>query len=227
MKPRMIVYFCCQGGACKGYEDAGFDVTPVDLMPQPKHYAPHKVIVADAISHLSGLIASGEIAEYAAIGGSPPCQRFTLAQRIQRREHPDLITPFRGLVIASGLPYVVENVPGAPLKDPIELCGASFGLRTYRHRLFESNIALTAPEHIPHADRLVKMGRPLAEGDWYQAVGNFSNVPYVRADMGVPWMTREGIRECIPPVYAEHIGRQLMAHLRGPDLASTVTGSSS
>lgn len=209
-KPKMLVYFCCQGGACKGYENAGFDVTPSDIVPQPRHYAPGKVIVADAITHLAGLIRTREIRKYAAVGGSPPCQRFTLAQRIQKREHPDLIAPFRELCIASGLPYVIENVPGAPLNDPVELCGAAFGLRTYRHRLFESNVPLAAPVHQEHQAPLVKMGRPLAEGDWYQAVGNFSNVPYVRADMGVPWMTREGIRECIPPIYAEYIGRQLI-----------------
>lgn len=209
-RPKMLVYFSCQGGACKRYERAGFDVYPVDIVPQPKHYAPGKVIVADAITHLAGLIRTGEIGEYAAVVGSPPCQRFTLAQRIQKREHPDLIAPFRELCIASGLPYVIENVPGAPLVDPVELCGAPFGLHTYRHRLFESNAPLSVPEHQEHQYPLVKMGRPLREGDWYQAVGNFSNVPYVRADMGVPWMTREGIRECIPPVYAEYIGQQLI-----------------
>lgn len=206
----MLVYFCCQGGACRGYENAGFDVTPVDVVPQPKHYAPAKVIVADAIAHLAELIRTGEVREYVAIAGSPPCQRFTLAQRIQKRDHPDLIAPFRELCIASGLPYVIENVPGAPLIDPVELCGAAFGLRTYRHRLFESNILISVPAHPEHMAPLVKMGRPLREGDWYQAVGNFSNVPYVRADMGVPWMTREGIRECIPPAYAEYVGQQLI-----------------
>jgi DNA (cytosine-5)-methyltransferase 1 len=209
----MLVYFCCQGGACKGYERAGFDVTPSDIVPQPKHYAPGKVIVADALAHLAGLIQAGETRQYAVVAGSPPCQRYTLAQRIQKREHPDLIGPFRELCIASGLPYVIENVPGAPLIDPVELCGASFGLHTYRHRLFESNVSLSAPAHHEHQNPLVKMGRPLQEGDWYQAVGNFSNVPYVRADMGVPWMTREGIRECIPPTYAEYIGRQMIAQL--------------
>lgn len=209
----MLVYFCCQGGACKGYETAGFDVTPVDLHPQPRHYAPDRVIVADAIAHLSEIIRTGEIREYAAIGGPPPCQRWTLAQRIMAREHPDLISPFRELCLASGLPYVIENVPGAPLKNPIELCGAMFGLHTYRHRLFESNIPIAAPEHPEHTAPLVKMGRPLRDGDWYQAVGNFSNVPYVRTDMGVPWMTRDGIRECIPPIYATAVGRQLLAHI--------------
>lgn len=220
MKPKMLVYFCCQGGACKGYENAGFDVTPVDVVPQPKHYAPEKVIIADALSHLRGLITTGEIRQYVAVGGSPPCQRKTRCQKIQGREHPALIAPFRELCRASGLPYVIENVvpdgdDDDPLKDPVLLCGAMFGLHTYRHRLFESNVPLEVPADPEHVAKTVKMGRPLQEGDWYHAVGNFSNVPYVRADMGVPWMTRDGVRECIPPVYAEHVGRQLMEHIQG------------
>jgi DNA (cytosine-5)-methyltransferase 1 len=214
VKPKMLVYFCCQGGACKGYEDAGFDVTPIDLHPQPKHYAPHKVIVADAIAHLAELIDTGTIRQYAAIGGSPPCQLYSLTWRIRTNDHPDLIGPFRELCLASGLPYVIENVIGAPLKDPIQLCGGMFGLRTHRHRLFESNIDLADPGPCPAPQKkTIKMGRPLNDGDWYHAVGNFCSVDYVRTDMRVPWMNRDGIRECIPPVYAEHIGRQLLAHL--------------
>ncbi|MGW4270774.1 hypothetical protein ACWEGQ_00050 [Streptomyces seoulensis] len=103
--------------------------------------------------------------------------------------------------------------------DPITLCGASFGLRTYRHRLFESSFPLAVPMHPRHVHATVKMGRPLREGDWYHAVGNFSNVSYVRRDMRVEWMSRDGIRECIPPVYTEFIGRQAAA-LVSPSLAA-------
>jgi DNA (cytosine-5)-methyltransferase 1 len=217
-RPAALVYFCCQGGACKGLEDAGFDVTPVDIVPQPHHYAPEKVVVADALAHLRGLIDTGEIRRYALVAGSPPCQRKTRCQKIQGREHPALIAPFRQLCLESGLPYVIENVvpdgeDDDPLINPVLLCGSMFGLHTYRHRLFESNVPLVAPEHPRHAAPTVKMGRPVRAGDWYHAVGNFSGVDYVRADMGVPWMTREGIRECIPPVFAEYAGRQLMAHV--------------
>jgi DNA (cytosine-5)-methyltransferase 1 len=212
----MLVYFCCQGGACKGFERAGFDVTPVDINPQPNHYAPDKVIVADALAHLRGLIRSREIRKYVLVGGSPPCQFWTLCQRIQKNDHPQLIEPFRELCEESGLPYVIENVEEArvALKDPVMLCGAMFPrLHTYRHRLFESNVPLTVPQHPEHNHPTVKMGRPLQPGDWYHAVGNFSGVDYVRRDMGVPWMTRDGVRECIPPAYAEFVGRQLMAYL--------------
>ncbi len=119
----------------------------------------------------------------------------------------------RAGMIASGRPYVIENVVGAPLHNPIELCGAMFGLHTYRHRIFESNIPLTVPAHPPHQAPTVKMGRPLRDGDWYHAVGNFSNVAYIRADLGLTWMNRDGLRESIPPAYAQHIGAQLAAHL--------------
>jgi DNA (cytosine-5)-methyltransferase 1 len=58
------------------------------------------------------------------------------------------------------------------------------------------------------------MGRPLKEGDFYHAVGNFTNVDYVRRDMDMEWASRDGIREAIPPAYTEFIGRQLMAQLQ-------------
>lgn len=203
---RLLDLFCCQGGAGKGYADAGFQVVGVDLSPQPRY--PFEFHQADAIEFVK---EHGH--EFDAIHASPPCQAYTLAQRIQGNEHPDLVANMRGALDVLGKPYVIENVPGSPLKNPIELCGSMFDIHTYRHRLFESNIPLTVPEHAEHTAKTVKMGRQLREGDFYHAVGNFSGVPYVRADMGVPWMSRNGVSECIPPVYAEYVGRQLMSVL--------------
>lgn len=220
-KPRLIDFFCCQGAASKGYADAGFDVTGVDITAQPRY--PFEFHQWDAIDWFANMIGSGEILEFAVVTGSPPCQRHTRAQTIRGREHPDFIPPFRKLCHEAArlfelngrrLPWVIENVEGAPLIDPITLCGTMFpGLNTYRHRLFESNVLLVAPAHPAHTRTAIDMGRPLKPGDWYTAVGNFSGVSYVRENMGVPWMTREGIRECIPPVYTEYIGRQLHAML--------------
>jgi DNA (cytosine-5)-methyltransferase 1 len=218
-RPLLLDLFCCQGGAGAGYAAAGFDVIGVDLAPQPRY--PFRFVQADALGYLRMLVTTGAIGAFAAVHASPPCQRKTRAQKIQQREHPALIAPTRELLAATGLPYVIENVvpDGAdddPLIDPVMLCGAMFGgLHTYRHRLFESSIPLAVPEHPRHAAPTVKMGRPVQPGDWYHAVGNFSNVPYVRADLGAPWMNRDGLRECIPPVYAEHIGRQLIRHAAG------------
>lgn len=192
-----------------GYHKAGFEIKGVDIHPQPRY--PFSFIQTDAISYLEELISSGEIYEYDVITGSPPCQAFTKAQTIRGNNHVDLIAPFRRLVNLSKLPYVIENVPGSPLVDPVLLCGASFGLHTYRHRLFESNVLLEVPQHPPHLVTPQKMGRPLQDGDFYHAVGNFQSVAYVRKDMDVHWMTREGIRESIPPCYTEYLGRQIYA----------------
>lgn len=210
--PRLLDAYCCQGGASAGYVAAGFDVTGVDLYPQPRY--PHRFIQGDAVTFIRD---HGH--EFAAIHVSPPCQRRTKAQRIRGNEHPALIAPTRVALQSTGRPWVIENVPpeGAdddPLINPITLCGAMFGLHTYRHRQFESSHLIVPPPHPRHIAVTVKMGRPLRSGDWYHAVGNFSNVPYVRADLDVPWMSRDGIRECIPPAYAERVGRALMAHVR-------------
>ncbi len=221
-RPRLLDLYCCQGGASAGYTAAGFDVTGVDKDPQPRY--PFRFVQADALTYLRQLIRTGEVYQYAVIAASPPCQRKTRCQKIQGREHPALIAPTRALIQATGLPYVIENVPpdgddDDPLINPIELCGAMFGLHTYRHRHFESNVALTAPVHDYRDGPTVKMGRPLRDGDWYHAVGNFSNVPYVRRDLGLHWMNRDGLRESIPPVYAEHLGHQLRRHVTAHSMA--------
>lgn len=216
-KPLILDLYCCQGGASAGYVAAGFDVIGVDLNRQPRY--PYSFMRASALDVLSlPLLLKGW--RVAAIHASPPCQGGTNAQKIRGNAHPRLIAPTRELLDKTGLPYVIENVVpmvGAedvdPLKDPVMLCGVSFGLKTYRHRLFETNWPLTAPEHVPHSQQQVKMGRPVKEGDFYQAVGNFSGVGIARRDMKVPWMNRDGIRECIPPVYAEHVGKQLIMML--------------
>lgn len=205
-RPRLLDLFCCQGGASMGYDYAGFDVVGVDIDPQP-HY-PFKFWQRDAIQFLGRY---GRF--FDAIHASPPCQAFTNAQKIQKNEHPNLIDPVRELMLDLGKPYVIENVPGSPLKNPVELCGAMFELETYRHRLFETNWDLTAPEHPKHEARTTKMGRAPVEGEFMHIVGNFSGVAKGREVMGMPWATRDGLREAIPPAYTEHIGRQLIEQL--------------
>lgn len=203
--PRLLVCFCCQGGEAMGYHRAGFEITGVDISPQPRF--PFRFIQADAVEYTR---EHGH--EYAAVAGGPPCQWWSKTQRIQGNNHPQLISPFREVLVELGKPYVIENVEDArsELVNPELLCGASFGLHTYRHRLFETNWGFGSPAHPEHTARPVKMGRALRDGDWYHAVGNFQGVDYVRRDLDVPWMNRDGIRECIPPAYSEYIGRQLL-----------------
>ncbi|WP_333769546.1 class I SAM-dependent methyltransferase [Streptomyces sp. IBSBF 2435] len=202
---RVLDLFCGQGGAGMGYRLAGFHVTGVDIAPQPRY--PFTFVQGDALEYLAAHGAGFDL-----VHASMPCQRYTRAQRIRHREHPDLIAPVRTLLNATGRPWVMENVPGAPLNDPVELCGAMFGLRTYRHRHFEASFPLGHRHHPRHLAPNAKMGRPVAPGEFMHIVGNFSNVPLARVVMGMPWATRDGLREAIPPAYTLHIARQYLAH---------------
>lgn len=203
---RILDLFCCQGGAGMGYHKAGFTVVGVDLYPQPRYpFAFHQ---RDAVEFLR---IHGK--RFDAVHASPPCQAFTNAQKLMGNEHPDLIAPTRELLEELDIPYVIENVPGAPLHNPIELCGAMFSLGTYRHRLFETNWAIEAPIHFDHTARTTKMGRKPIDGEMMHVVGNFSGVEKAKKAMGIDWMSRDGLRESIPPAYTEFIGRQLMKHL--------------
>ena len=151
MKPKALDLFCCAGGASRGLADAGFEVIGVDIEPQP-HY-PYDFHRADAMTF--------ELRWFDFIWASPPCQRYSRAQRIRDNDHPDLIERLRKRLIKSGKPYCIENVVGAPLINPVELCGAMFpGLSVYRHRLFETSFDLPQPIHPNHKAPLRKMGRP-------------------------------------------------------------------
>lgn len=204
---KLLDLFCKAGGASQGYKLAGFDVVGVDIEAQPNY--PFTFYQGDAIEFVKDYGV-----EFDAVAASPPCQAHTLAQRIQGREHPDLISETRAALVDLGIPYIIENVPGAPLIDPVTLCGAMFpGLRTYRHRLFESNIPLVAPTHPDHKAPNAKMGRRPQPGEWMHVVGNFSGADLAREAMGIDWMTRDELREAIPPAYTEFLGRQLIDYI--------------
>ncbi|MFH8937043.1 class I SAM-dependent methyltransferase [Streptomyces griseosporeus] len=202
-RPRLLDLYCCQGGAAKGYADAGFDVTGVDKDPQPRY--PYRFVQADAIAFV---LEHGAAFDF--IHASPPCQHDTECQRLRGNDHPDLIAPTRTALEAAGRPWVMENVRGAvpKLRAPVLLCGQMFRLANYRHRFFETGggFTLAQPGHPAHLVPQAKMGRPIPPGHYGQFVGNFSGVGLAREVLGVPWMNRDGIRECIPPAYTQHIG---------------------
>ena len=214
---KIFYAYCCQGGGSAGYSAAGFDVTGLDIDPQPRY--PHRFIQGEAVGYLLGHARRIRLA-FDAIHASPPCQRYSKAQRLRGRDHPDLIGATRDALKRVGLPYVIENVEDArgELHDPVMLCGAMFGLRTYRHRLFETGngFQIIPPEHPVHTAPLAKMGRPPRDGEFMHVVGNFSGVALARsaAVMGMPWANRDGLREAIPPAYTEFVGCQLSAWLR-------------
>jgi DNA (cytosine-5)-methyltransferase 1 len=190
---------------------AGYRMTGVDIVPQ-RPYCGDRFIHADAIAYVLRNIEY--IREtFAFIHASPPCQKYSKTQRIWDKSHPDLIGSTREVLQTVGLPYIIENVEDAKpeLINPITLCGTMFGLRTYRHRLFESGngITLEQPPHPAHVAPNAKMGRRVLDGQYYHAVGNFSSVALVRQDMAMPWATRDGISEAVPPAYTHHIARHI------------------
>ena len=155
----LLDLYCCAGGAGEGYRLAGFDVLGVDILPQPKN--PHKFVQGCALEYLR---EHGH--KYDLIHASPPCQAYTKAGKQWRkegREYVDLIEATREALIANGKPWIIENVPGAPLRNPIFLNGSAFGIRVHRPRYFETSFPLAQPEVPPM--KPVKMGRPIKEGD--------------------------------------------------------------
>lgn len=206
-RPRLLDLFCCAGGAGVGYHRAGFDVVGVDIDPQPNY--PFGFDQGDALKYLMEFHE-----EFDAFHASPPCQAFTRAQKIRKNKHPDYVYAIREAFRLIGKPWVIENVVGAPLDNAVQLCGGMFdGLRTYRHRLFEASFPLTVPNHQPHDARTAKMGRRPASDEFMHVVGNFSGVQQAREAMGIDWMTRDELREAIPPAYTEFIGSQLIKEL--------------
>ena len=226
-KPKLLDLFCGAGGASMGYYHAGFDVVGVDIKPQ-KNY-PFEFIQADAMTFpLDG---------FDAIHASPPCQAYSVLRRANPdAEYPELINPMRERLQASGKPWVMENVPGAPLLYVLILCGTMFGLgangrHLRRHRLFESNCMLLRNNDCSHVGEAIGV---YGGGGWTElpkkkkgggryTFGNLASkqvgvrrggyqglTKECREAMGIDWMTRKELTQAIPPAYTEFIGLQLL-----------------
>jgi len=215
-KPRLLDLFSCAGGAGVGYARAGFDVVGVDIEPQPNY--PYEHHVGDALDFLAE-----NAHEFDAIHASPPCQGYTTMSSkypTAQAEWPKLIEPTRAALIATGKPWVIENVAGAAkvMCSPVKLSGGMFNLGVERPRLFESNIALTAPSY-RRADPVVGVygrnhdGRRL----WTRSDGSELRAAKTLVEgqlaMGISWMTWPELTEAIPPAMTHHIGLQLIAWL--------------
>jgi DNA (cytosine-5)-methyltransferase 1 len=232
MRPRLLDAYCCEGGASMGYRRAGFEVFGVDkfeLYSQRRYPFPsHK---GDAVEFIK---EHGH--RFDAIAGSPPCQKHTAGTRAQdRTRYEDWIARTRDAMVATGKPYVIENVVGAPLLHPrggslIMLCGRQFDLTAWdsdgvklhldRHRLFESNVPIDPPPScLPHDTNLQVGGsyggarRDKHEARHVRGGGYVPSFQVQQRLLGITWTTQRGLHQAIPPAYTEYIGKQLLRRL--------------
>lgn len=228
-KPILLDLFCCEGGAARGYQQAGFHVVGVDMEPRfAKRYAGDEFICANVIDFMEQGMPG---VSPDAIHASPPCQRYSITNAARKKEYPDLVGSTRDLLQRSGLPYVIENVVGAPLVDPVTLCWSMFReagsvldddgtpLRMERHRLFEASWDLEAPGECCH-DRSVQVAGSYggARRDKWEAkhVRKGGYVPSAEVQsrlLEIDWMTQHGMHQSIPPMYSEWVGRSMMRHM--------------
>jgi DNA (cytosine-5)-methyltransferase 1 len=249
MRPKMLDLYCCEGGSWRGWTDAGFDTLGIDTFEEysQKRY-PGASFKGDAILALVRLLAGeclpfthpdGTVewlgrADFIAASSSPPCQHASAGTRSIRKteasKYPALINPTRWLLQQTGLPYVIENVRGADLINPVELCGCMFDLKAVdtdgitlhlqRPRRFESNFPITPPRDHDHADHLWVGGsyggarRDKYEAKYIRKGGYVPSIPVQRELLGIDWMTQKGMYQSLPPAYTHHIGLQLMAYLQ-------------
>ncbi len=243
-KPRLLDLFCGAGGAAVGYHRAGFDVLGVDIVEQP-HY-PFPFVRMDALDWLREELA--RYPEITAIHASPPCQAYSALRTTWNKlgGHPELVEPTRELLKRTGLPWIMENVPGAPLSEPIVLCGSMFDLHVgewelRRHRLFELDgfSCMTPPcDHRRpvlgvyggHArDRRRRVmgvyGHGGGDPNRNPEKGTSAPIALAREIMGIDWMTAAEISQAIPPAYTEHIGGFLLAEIKRRALAACASNA--
>lgn len=218
-RPLLLDMFCGAGGGAVGYHRAGFDVVGVDNVFQPRY--PFPFVQGDALRPPFNL------SDFDAIHASPPCQKFsTLAALHKDRNRVDLIPQARDLLNKSGLPWVIENVPGAPLRFATMLCASSFGLGTFcadgkfhqlrRHRIFESSFLIMSPpcNHVGRPIGVYGHGGGDASRGHRKGLNGFTGKASERREaMGIDWMIRSELSQAIPPAYCEFIGKQLLRHL--------------
>jgi DNA (cytosine-5)-methyltransferase 1 len=207
---KLLDLFCGVGGASVGYHQTGFEVHGVDLK-HGKRY-PFTYLRADVLDVLKD---KDFINQFDVIHASPPCQTHSITKHLRNAQGNstsklDLIPETREALIASGKPYIIENVPGSPLINPIQLCGSSFGLKVRRHRLFESNMPLVGSKCDHKAQ-----GRPVGvygslNDEIPKGGKTASTIDEARKAMDMDWAIWTELVEAIPPAFTKHLGGQIV-----------------
>lgn len=207
---KLLDLYCKAGGASKGYQLAGFEVVGVDIKKQKRY--PFEFIQADCLELMKDMEF---LKSFDVIAASPPCQTHSITQHLRNAQgrstdKVDLIPQTREALIASGKPYVIENVPGAPLIEPIQMCGSYFGLKVRRHRRFESNLPLVGSP-CKHKEQGKPVGVYGSMRDEIPKGGHTAKtIEEAREAMGIDWMIWGELVEAIPPIYTQEIGKQLL-----------------
>ena len=207
---KLLDLYCKAGGASKGYQLAGFEVVGVDIKKQKRY--PYEFIQADCLELMKDVEF---LKSFDVIAASPPCQTHSITQHLRNAQgrstdKVDLIPQTREALIASGKPYVIENVPGSPLIEPIQMCGSYFGLKVRRHRRFESNLPIVGSP-CKHKEQGKPVGVYGSMRDEIPKGGHTAKtIEEAREAMGIDWMIWGELVEAIPPVYTQEIGKQLL-----------------
>jgi len=209
MRPRLLDLFCGAGGAAMGYVRAGFDVVGVDIKPQPRYPFEFRQVDVFAVS-------LPWMRTFDAVHASPPCQHYSVVTpAANRASHPDWLAATRGLLRMVGAPWVIENVPGAPLRPDYRLCGCMFSLPNLkREHWFETSwhgFELRPP--CDHREPVITVSGTGA-GNQHSRAPHHGFADWRRA-MGIDWMTGKELAQAIPPAYTEHIGAALLEQLQG------------
>jgi len=224
--------YCCEGGATRGYQLAGHRTIGIDCAPQP-NYCGDGFLQYDALQSLKTLVDGGALPfrmrdgshelvarhDIKFVSLSPPCQAanpLTTGTNAGMYDHPQLIPETRELAIALGIPFVIENTAGAPIRRDLTLNGDMFALGVWRPRYFEFGNGFSCPQ--PEGPRKPSRGRVRGwrHGEWhdgpYVAVygkgGGKASIAEAQGAMGIDWTDNwTSLTEAIPPAYTQYIGR--------------------
>lgn len=209
-----IDLFCRKGGATRGAQRSGLYVIGVDKDPQPG-YIGDEFVQMDAIEFIKNYLAAYRPK---IVLSSPPCQEGNAANigtnAVNGNNHPQLVPPTREALIATGIPFVIEQPASSRkglIRRDLTLCMDMFKGDMpppwiMKHRSFELH-GFTVPQPVHPAGKV--RGHAGYVRGWRHGIERLgAEAPYVAAygDGGgkakaweiahasrIDWMTRPGM----------------------------------